>query len=377
MSESDVPPALNYTGVYLTYSDLASREMSEAELVERLSRLSADDCIAQIANLCTRLEHLPGSPVSPEVQRRLIQEVAGDGDLAKAFEAALSEPAPLIVFSEQQLLHLARLVMLHADSRPHDDFNGGHLYDEWVTCLVGVTDLLDAGLQVEDRDERLSWELRQCGLNHHEDLLPVVALYYEVLRDLWPKESAEQIADVEAAFRRHAGLEMGDFFAIGTAVQARLMAHGRSKDGLAAVNPEKYFETTELRDAWEPFFELSARDLAGMKVELEKEDEQFGETRYSSLTFERFPLFKATPGVYLPISMNALQRRITQGIFTYSPRQPKPRAKIDGHTCRRSACRFRDQSKPPFAVAMERRAPRCQSPRTRRTASGTRTARQT
>jgi hypothetical protein len=46
-------------------------------------------------------------------------------------------------------------------------------------------------------------------------------------------------------------------------------------------------------------------------------DEQrtYGETTYGSLTFERWPLCEIEEGTYLPISLAALERRITQGVF--------------------------------------------------------------
>jgi hypothetical protein len=42
---------------------------------------------------------------------------------------------------------------------------------------------------------------------------------------------------------------------------------------------------------------------------------QYGATTYGSLTFERFPLVEAQPGIYLPASVASLQRRITEGVF--------------------------------------------------------------
>jgi hypothetical protein len=83
----------------------------------------------------------------------------------------------LAIFCEQQLVHLPRLVILHAHRRAPDEFDDRKLYDEWVTCLIAVTGLLDTGLQVEDRDERLAWEIRQSQLNHDAEQLPATALH--------------------------------------------------------------------------------------------------------------------------------------------------------------------------------------------------------
>jgi hypothetical protein len=256
---------------------------------------------------------------SKAVQRRLIADVTAPGPLASALEKAMSRSVPTIVLSEQQLMHLARLVVLHADPRPHDDFgNSEELYSEWLTCLFGVTDLLDAGLRVEDHDERLSWELRQYNLNHHEDGLPVLAVHYEIYRELWPRLDSERAKQIEAAFTRHTRMRIADYFAVGAAVQARFIAYGLSETGLAAISPAEYFGKAQLsEDAWKPFFDLVARDLAGLRTELKVEDERYGPTTYGALTFERFPLFRAEPGLYLPLSVLSLMRRVTEGVFHF------------------------------------------------------------
>jgi len=48
---------------------------------------------------------------------------------------------------------------------------------------------------------------------------------------------------------------------------------------------------------------------------LEAEEARYGATTYGSLTFERFPLVEAEPGIFIPISLSSLQRRITEGVF--------------------------------------------------------------
>jgi hypothetical protein len=313
------PPELKNTGTYLTYSDLAKFDgkdlsMSEQGVVDRLQQLSAADCIGHIAYLSAKMD-VEGPYTDPAFQHQLVTEIVGDGPLGTAMNALLDRLEPTVIFCEQQLLHLARLVILHGDPRPPDQFDHGRLYDEWVTCLIGVTDLLDAGLDVEDSDERLSWELRQCGLNHHEDQLPVTAIHYEIYRVLLPERDPLAAADLEAAFAKHTGQSMSDFFTLGVAVQARFVGGILNKHGLA-LKPSNYFTSTKLEDAdWKPFFELVGRDQSGMRQELLDEDKRYGGTTYGSLTFERFPLFEGEPGVYMAVSMPALQRRITEGVF--------------------------------------------------------------
>jgi hypothetical protein len=180
------------------------------------------------------------------------------------------------------------LVILHADRRPHDDFSGGALYAEWVTCLIGVTDLLDAGLEVGDRDERIAWELRQAQLNQHEDQVPSTAIHHEIYRVLWSELTDERAQEAEQAFLRATGLTIGDYFSVGACVMARLLAQGASAEGSPLVQPDAYFASTQLEaETWKAFFAWNARDLEGLRDELLNEDAHYGPTTYGSLAFER------------------------------------------------------------------------------------------
>jgi hypothetical protein len=50
-----------------------------------------------------------------------VDDVAGRGQLAQALHDKLNDGRWSAIFFEQQLVHLARLVILHADPRPPDD----------------------------------------------------------------------------------------------------------------------------------------------------------------------------------------------------------------------------------------------------------------
>ena len=316
---AEPPPALRDTGTYVTLGELtalAGRQvvLDEGELIERLRLLSAADCMAVIADLSARIAVAPNPYVS-EVQRELARRIGGQSGLTEALDLLLKRGRPTVVVCEQQLVHLARLVILHADSRAPDNFGDGQRYERWIDCLFGVNDLLDGDLVASDPRSRLSWELRQCGINHSEDELPVLALHHEIYREILPEVDPEGAAQLEAAFKEHTGLTMSDYFVVGAAVQARFMSAAQSEGGMALM-PEKYFSSVKLeRDRWVPFFELTGRDQAGLGEALREEEKRYGSTTYGSLTFERFPLFEGVPGAYLPISMNSLQRRITNGVF--------------------------------------------------------------
>ena len=303
-------------GVYATYEDLTGVTISRDDIVERLGKLSAADCLWAIAHASTRLFAAKAPAEHAHVQRQLVPELVGNGDLGRALLDRLDEGRATVAFSEQQLVHLARLAILHADRRPHDDFGSGHLADDWVTCLVGVCDLLDADLDIQDHDQRLAWEIRQCELNYAEDTLPVVAIHHEVYRILWPTHKDAPSQQVAGAFKRQTGMEVADYFTVGAAVLARLILRGDKGDGLPGVKPAHYFSSAEMpKSDWQPFFNATARDLDELADELRAETSKYGETTYTSLTFERYPLIEIEDGIFLPLSMASLQRRITQGVF--------------------------------------------------------------
>ncbi len=313
-------PELRHTGTYLTLTEYLKSKghevvITEAEIVELLGQFSAADCIGSIARLSAIMDCTDGPYFRPETQRQLIEVVFGDGEGAREVIALLGRGEPTVVFCEQQLLHLARLVVLYADDRPPDEFDSGRLYENWVTCLLGTSDLLDADVRIEDPAERLSWELRQCGLNHHEDELPVTAVHHEALRVLLPKRWPETAEVLEQAFAKHTGMDMADFFIIGSAIEARFVGAGQRGEA-PMLDPIKYFAGTKIEEKeWRPLLDLIARDREGMREALADEEERYGPTTYGSLTFERFPLFEGTPGIFAPISMQALRRRVSAGVI--------------------------------------------------------------
>ena len=97
---------------------LAGRQvvLDEGELIERLRLLSAADCMAVIAELSARIA-VASNPYVPEVQRQLARRIGGQSGLTEALDLLLKRGRATVVVCEQQLVHLARLVILHAELR--------------------------------------------------------------------------------------------------------------------------------------------------------------------------------------------------------------------------------------------------------------------
>jgi len=310
-------PTVPGAEIYVRNKDLGRPPMHEEELVECIGRLSAADALIAIAHLNTRLFSQSRPEETLQIQRELAAQMLGDGGLGRAVRGKLGNGIATTVFFEQQLVHLARLVIVQGDRRPRDQFGGGAMLEDWASCLVGVNDLLDAGLDINNGEERLSWEIRQCSLNHHEDQLPSSALHYEVYRVIWPELKKGRYEQVDAAFQRHTDMTIGDYFTVGAAVLARLAIRGfKQPTTLPAITPREYFSSGKIEEStWQAFFSLAARDLDGLREGLLQERADFGESTYGSLTFERFPLAEIEPGLYVPLSMKSLQRRVSGGVF--------------------------------------------------------------
>jgi hypothetical protein len=233
-------PGYDNASVYLSYRELSGGEtMSEQEIVAVLKSLSAADCLSSLAHISTRLFAATGPSGTREaLQLQLVSEVLGDGPPGQQMQHRLRIDPRRVAFFEQQLVHLARLVILHADRRPPDDFKAGASYADWVrACLFGVTDLLDALLDPEDPDARLAWEIRQSVFNHHEDTAPVVGIHHEIYRVLWDEPHDPRAVEASAAFERSTGMSIADYFTVGSTVLARLVNRGDHEDGLAAISP--------------------------------------------------------------------------------------------------------------------------------------------
>jgi hypothetical protein len=333
------PPVVPNADRYVTASELnGTPPVREEDLAARLRGLSAADCLVAIAHLSTRLFAQSTPQQGPELQYELAEQMLGATPSGAEVLGKLRSGEITSVFFEQQLVHLARLVILHADRRPRDHFADGGLLEEWASCLIDVGDLLDPSLDISDEQQRLSWELRQCALNHHEDQMPSSALHHEVYRLLWPERTSARYQQVNDAFQRHTTMTISDYFTIGAAVLARLAVRGSNEPTvLPAIEPAEYFSSASIDVAtWQAFFKLSARDPDTLRQELLAEQDTYGPTTYGSLTFERHPLVEIEPGVYVPVSMNSLQRRVSEGVFHLL----RDAATSEGRDLRRYSSRF-------------------------------------
>jgi hypothetical protein len=220
--------------------------MSESEIIGQLTEMSAADCLLALADLSVRLFGGEKRGLDGGLQDELVEHVVGDGPLGHTLHESLDDPRWSAIWFEQQLVHMARLVVLHADRRPPDDFDQRRLFPEWVTCVIAITDLLDAGLEVEDHDARLAWEIRQPELNHQAELLATTAIHHELYSVLWPQLRPDGYTEVECAFRSMTGMSIADYFMVGSTVMARLVNFANSGQGAPMIAPTAYFASSQV-----------------------------------------------------------------------------------------------------------------------------------
>lgn len=219
---------MGFVNTYITWEEITGTAMAEAEVVARLSRISAYDALQAIGRLSCMV--FAGDTMSTSQQvlilRRLGAEPA-DIEQTKQVIQAAGPDGRRTVFFPQQLIHLARLSVLHCDPRPGDDFAGGTLRSAFLESLFGVTDCLSDGELVETEEaDGVQFVLRQSGVNHRHDSSLLWSRYYDILVRCWDEVATPEAFDAAAAFARYTGLSFRDWLAVGFSINARFLTYG-------------------------------------------------------------------------------------------------------------------------------------------------------
>jgi hypothetical protein len=315
--------------VHVTAADIFGGEaITRAEVIERLSRLSVYDCIYAIGRISAVLHW--ESRLEAAVQRQLVDWIAAPvPKLLAPLRAAIGRGQ--FAFFEQQLVHLARLALIHADLRLPDNFLEGRVVRDMLFCLFGVTDEFDDDIDdVRDPQERLSWVLRQAAMNRNQERLSLWSIYYELFLERWADVPNAAERDADEAFRCDTGIGVADFLALAFGFVVGVgQPEGEGNIPRGAVLPEKYFSTTALGEqAIERFLAQTAATAEALRASLLEEEARWGDTTYAALAIERTPLLRGPDGTIYVINSSALERRSTYGIF-HILAEAGPRAGFD------------------------------------------------
>lgn len=311
-----LPPELEHAGVYATSREFGfHRQLTEKELAKILSGLSAYDCMGVVGRLSAWYCSTPEAPL-PRAQAGLAGWLAGsDAEWRGRLHGALRRGA--IVVFPQQLAHLARLVARYADSRPPEDFVDQQARRDFLTCLFGVADLFfDRDVDLRDRDDRLGWALRHTGIGQRRERLTLWSTYYEVFCRSWPALAEDGLPDIDAAFERFTDLSLRKFMAVGMAFSASFTVANEQPVGRAWLDIDAYFsQTTLAAEDVRAFLKVSGTTLEQLRDDLSWEERRFGKTTFGALAYERTPLLVGPCGRVYLISLESLERRVTEGIL--------------------------------------------------------------
>lgn len=309
-----VPPELEWAGVHVTGADLNNSgiPVTESEVLDALSQISVYDCAWIVGQLSAYLV-LADERFSQATQQKLIDYVAaGFPDLRRRLHACLRRGQ--IAIFEQQLYHLNRLALLHADLRPADAFANGTLASVFLLALFGVTDQFDYDLGTGSfKENMLRFELSQTSMGHNEERLTQWSFYYELFDRIWP--DLEKAPDADEAFRRYTQLTINEYLALGFAFSAGFQ---QDRDGwpLAKFDPTHWFRTITFDESkWRFFLARSGASAESLREQLLAEQEELGETTSQSLAIEKRPILEGLDGQLYVVNFAALERRATHGIF--------------------------------------------------------------
>jgi len=308
-----------FSGVYWTHEELFGDKMTEEHLVGVLKSLAVEDCVDAVSRLSCMVEG--GDVVDPARQLRILRRLGPGDDFADAVRRLVDitgGKAKRTFFFPQQTQHLMRLVLRYCDRRPRDGFDGGRLVGQFIEVIFGVTDILEPEMQEATIQEGLAFMLRQSGL-HRSKRLYLLTRYYDLLVRRWPQvHDTAGSFDPGAAFERHTGVTLEDFFKVGFIIYTRFLAHVELEDEPTgfALDPPRYFgEALIAPRVWRTVVELLSARADELRRRLDEEDDRYGATTYRAHTFDRKPLVRFDNGWVVPCSFGALERAVTEGAF--------------------------------------------------------------
>lgn len=307
-----------YGRTFLSYSELGGPVVDEQWIVSRLQRMSAYDCLQFIGRLSCMIHAAPFADIGQQV--RIMRRLRWSDAAIKAVEAELEAGAhSRALFFPQQLVHLARLAVMHADPRAPDDFGAGKLNAEFLDCVLGVTELLGEGdTDLELEDNQVPWILRQIAINARADSVALWTRYYDIVARIWHEVPTPETFEADTAFMRYTGLSIERWLTLGFGLFSQFLGYGRSLSDDFRIDAPHYFANTTVKsNEWKSLFAQTAATLDELQAEIVAEEEALGPTVYRCQAFEKRPLlrFVDQPQMVIPIALDSYERRITEGIF--------------------------------------------------------------
>jgi hypothetical protein len=310
--------ASRYARTFLTYSELGGGAVDEQWVCSRLERMSAYDCLQLLGRLSCMVLAAPFADVGQQV--RIMRRLGWPQPFIKSVEAKLGlGMQSRSLFFPQQVVHLSRLAVLHADPRPPDHFVAGKLLPEFLDCALGVTELLGEGdVDLGLEDNQVSWILRQIAINGRLDSAALWTRYYEIFARIWHEVPTPEVFEADAAFVRYTRLGIERWLTVGFGLYVQFLTYGSFGSDDFGVDPAHYFAATSVNQTeWSSFLAQTGGTLDELRAEIVTEEQAYGPSVYRCQAFEKRPLLRF-PGdleVVVPIALDSYERRVTEGIF--------------------------------------------------------------
>ena len=309
-------PAERYVRTFLTWEEIGGEPFTEQRVVDLLATMSVYDCLQALGRLSCMVQANPVFRLA--TQQRVMQRLGWPAEVRDAVEKLMGAEGELRpLFFPQQIVQLARLAVRHADPRPPDDFAEGALANDFVRCVLGVNDTLEEpGLDPDDPTTTVPWIVRQAAINGRHSSPLLWTRYFDVLVRIWDEVATPEAFDAAAAFRRYTQLSMSEWLAVGFGVYTRFLHYGKGTSEDFALQPEQWFARSRLQEEqWRPWLAHNAASVDELRDALREEEHRYGPTQYRCQTFESRPLLWMPDGSVVPIALDSLERRATEGMF--------------------------------------------------------------
>ena len=314
--------------LFVTYSDVFGKPLTEDELITRIETLSMSDCLQSVGKLSHLLS--AGDPDSMREALGLVFRGLRVPGAVMLLDGMLRHGGRVLLW-DKQLMAVARLALLHAEDRPPDSFSKQADLWRFVEVLLGVNDVyahegdvaeVQDGLQAEEW--LASVRLRRVGMPQRiarQSIIRAVRVFIDL-----PQQHPELVTTVAPteAFEQRVGMPLERYLAIFFAVMARFSTWDRRPESW--LLNQSYWANSSVTD---DEFARSVATVSATTVQLRGAFEALIKRGQDSLDDNRpfilHPLIELEPGVYTPVDVEGLaDTLIGDGLFWRMRPETKP-----------------------------------------------------
>ena len=317
--------------VYVGYSEIFSRKVSEARLRKQIKKFNFLDCLVAFAQMGMTLEN--EGATNPKVQNALMERLFSQNLVQRILNIKPKHQDVCLVFTEQQILTLIKLALLCGSSGKKPLIgNSQKAQNRFVDSLLVVNDHLEndfhermrAASAEEEREEaKIEFFVRNSFLNSHQAFRNLLPRYYHLFLEI-PQESnlvsSTNNIDLDQTFKEATSFDLKTFLFLGfhLCVQLRdqsLIQKNYTPSGLVLGAGSHFSKTSIKNREAKKVLDYLAITRKDFRKEWQQEVRRTRNFYYSFLTMRRTPLFRMKEDKYIPMSLRFLKERITVGVY--------------------------------------------------------------